>query len=67
MTPAFVAVMLIASAAVTIGGLLLGLGVIYAVPRLCNLFLKPGRTYVLYGFHYWLQSVVSHLKQFALL
>ena len=62
LTPAFVAVMLIASAAVTVGGLLLGLGVVYAVPRLCNLFLQPGRTYVLYGFHYWLQTVVFTLS-----
>jgi non-ribosomal peptide synthetase-like protein len=58
-TPAFIALMLIVSAALTIGGLLLGLAVTYAVPRLCNLFLEPGRTYPLYGFRYWLQGVVS--------
>ena len=59
LTPAFAALMLIVSAGLTLGGLLLGLAGIYAVPRLCNLFLTPGRTYVLYGFHYWLQTVVS--------
>ncbi len=58
-TSTFVSLMLIASAGLIVGGLLLGLGVVYAVPRLCNLFLKPGRTYVLYGFHYWLQTVIS--------
>lgn len=30
-----------------------------AVPRLASLFLKPNRTYTLYGFHYWLQSMVE--------
>lgn len=37
----------------------LGLIFIYAVPRFFNLFLKPGKTYVLYGFHYFMQSMVS--------
>jgi non-ribosomal peptide synthetase-like protein len=59
LTPAFLAVMLVASAVVSIGGLLIGLAGIYAVPRLCNMFLEPGRVYVMYGLHYWLQSVVS--------
>ncbi len=59
LTPAFAGLMLIVSAALTLGGLLAGLAGIYAVPRLCNLLLKPGRVYPLYGFHYWLQSVVS--------
>ncbi len=29
------------------------------VPRLVSIFLKPNRTYTLYGFHYWLQSMVE--------
>jgi non-ribosomal peptide synthetase-like protein len=29
------------------------------VPRLFSLILKPGRTYTLYGFRYWLQSVAE--------
>jgi non-ribosomal peptide synthetase-like protein len=30
-----------------------------AVPRMVRLFLKANRTYTLYGFHYWLQSLVE--------
>jgi non-ribosomal peptide synthetase-like protein len=29
------------------------------LPRLCSLFLRPGRTYPLYGFHHWLQTLVE--------
>ncbi|MCJ9668606.1 MULTISPECIES: Pls/PosA family non-ribosomal peptide synthetase [unclassified Neorhizobium] len=29
------------------------------LPRLFSLLLKPGRTYRLYGFHFWLQSIVE--------
>ncbi|MBZ9722026.1 non-ribosomal peptide synthetase [Mesorhizobium sp. AD1-1] len=29
------------------------------VPRLVSLLLKPGRTYTLYGFRYWLQTVAE--------
>jgi len=29
------------------------------LPRLFSLVLKPGRTYRLYGFHFWLQSIVE--------
>ncbi len=29
------------------------------LPRLFRLVLKPGRTYSLYGFHFWLQSIVE--------
>jgi non-ribosomal peptide synthetase-like protein len=59
LTPTFAALMLIISAILAVGGLLLGLGAVYVVPRLCNLFLEPGRDYPLYGVHYWLQRVVS--------
>ncbi len=59
LTWTFVWLMLVGSLVVLVAGLLLGLAVVFAVPRLCNLFLKPGRTYVLYGFHYWLQTVIS--------
>jgi non-ribosomal peptide synthetase-like protein len=58
-TAAFVALMLAASAGSFFGLLLLGLGGIYLVPRLCQRLLASNRTYVLYGFHYWLQRVVS--------
>jgi non-ribosomal peptide synthetase-like protein len=47
------------SAAWFLATLLAGLATVYAVPRLCQMFLKPGRTYPLFGFHYWLQSVVE--------
>ena len=43
---------------------------VYAVPRLCMLFLKPGMTYPLYGFHYLMQSIilrVSNSEFFCLL
>ena len=39
--------------------LILGLAAVYALPRLANLFLKPGRLYPLYGFHFMLQSIVA--------
>ncbi len=29
------------------------------LPRLFSMVLKPGRTYRLYGFHFWLQSIVE--------
>jgi non-ribosomal peptide synthetase-like protein len=61
-TSGFVSLMLIASAGLLVGGLLLGLAIVYAIPRLCNMFLKPEKTYVLYGFHFWLQTVVSRLS-----
>ena len=28
-------------------------------PRLATLFLQEDKTYVLYGFHYWLQRIVA--------
>ncbi|MBI2716820.1 MAG: amino acid adenylation domain-containing protein [Rhizobiales bacterium] len=58
-TMAFVSLMLLASAGSFFGLLALGLAGIYLVPRLCQRLLVPGKTYVLYGFHYWLQRVVS--------
>jgi non-ribosomal peptide synthetase-like protein len=36
-----------------------------AVPRLLNLFLKPGQTYVLYGFHYFLQQRIARATNSA--
>lgn len=61
-TSGFVSLMLVASAGLLVAAMLLGLAIVYAIPRLCNLFLKPDKTYVLYGFHYWLQTVVSRLS-----
>ena len=51
--------MMLSSAGLLLGGIVLGILAVYAIPRICNLFLKPGQTYVLYGVHYWLQTVIS--------
>ena len=40
------------------GSLAAGLFGIYVIPRLCRRLLATGKTYALYGFHYWLQRVV---------
>jgi len=48
-----------ASLAVTIVALIGGLLIVYAVPRLASLFLKEGRVYPLYGFHYGMQQIVD--------
>jgi non-ribosomal peptide synthetase-like protein len=50
------------SAGVLVGSILLGVLVVYAVPRIANAFLRPDRTYPLYGLHYWLQTVVSRMS-----
>lgn len=36
-----------------------GLVSILTIPRLLNLFLEEGKTYPLYGFHYFIQGVIS--------
>ncbi|TIV60160.1 MAG: hypothetical protein E5V89_33835, partial [Mesorhizobium sp.] len=53
---------------VTVAGFIVG-GVLLAaiVPRLFNLMLKPGRNYSLYGFHYWLQSMLELVSNVRLL
>ncbi len=53
---------------VTVAGFIVG-GVLLAaiLPRLFNLFLKPGRNYSLYGFHYWLQSMLEMVSNVRLL
>ncbi len=58
-TTAFLSLMLLVSAGSFFGLLVTGLAGVYIVPRLCQRLLAPDRTYVLYGFHYWLQRVVS--------
>ncbi|MBI3703755.1 MAG: amino acid adenylation domain-containing protein [Rhizobiales bacterium] len=58
-TMAFLSLMLLASAGSFFGLLVTGLAGIYLVPRLCQRLLAPGQTYVLYGFHYWLQRIVT--------
>ena len=38
---------------------LLGLFTIAVLPRLLNLFLKPDKAYLLYGFHYFIQRMIK--------
>jgi len=41
------------------GAIIVALFAALALPRLFSLILKPGRTYRLYGFHFWLQSIIE--------
>ena len=41
------------------GGLLIGLPSVFIVPRLAQRFLEEGKTYPLFGFHYFMQRIVS--------
>ncbi len=50
------------SAVAFFGALVLGLAAIYAIPRLCMMFLKPGVTYTAFGFHYLMQSIVLRVS-----
>ena len=43
------------------GAVLFGLPLVVAVPRVLNLFLKPGRVYPLYGFHDRVQRAITRL------
>jgi non-ribosomal peptide synthetase-like protein len=42
------------------GALLFALAAIYVVPRVCMLFLKPGRVYPIFGVHHLLQNIILH-------
>ncbi len=55
---AFIFLMLLVSAGLFFGSLVIGLIGIYVIPRLCQRFLEVGKTYPLYGPHYWLQRVI---------
>ena len=54
-----VAFVLAASVVTLLSGLALSLAFVWATPRLAYLLLEPGRTYPLYGFHYWLLRIVT--------
>jgi non-ribosomal peptide synthetase-like protein len=43
------------------GGLLIGLALVFTVPRLLSLALTPGRVYPLYGIHYWVQRTIARV------
>jgi non-ribosomal peptide synthetase-like protein len=57
---------LIFSAVTFFGGLLVGLLVVWTLPRLLNVFIDPGRVYRLYGFHYSLQRTIFRLTNVKL-
>jgi non-ribosomal peptide synthetase-like protein len=52
---------LVVSAVLFAGVLLVGLLVVATVPRLLNLFVRPGRSYPLYGFRYGVHRTVARL------
>jgi non-ribosomal peptide synthetase-like protein len=51
----------IVSAVLFFGAVLVGLLFVGTVPRLLNLFIQPGRTYPLYGFHYGIHRIIGRL------
>jgi non-ribosomal peptide synthetase-like protein len=51
-----------ASTALFFGSILFGLAAIYAIPRLCMLFLNVGVTYPAFGFHYLMQSIILRVS-----
>jgi non-ribosomal peptide synthetase-like protein len=55
----FYTAVLIYTSALFIGGLVLGLVVIFTVPRLLNLGLRPDTVYPLYGIRYWVQRTLA--------
>jgi non-ribosomal peptide synthetase-like protein len=44
-----------------VGAVLVGLLIVGVVPRALNVFLKPGKVYPLYGFHYRIHRLISRL------
>ncbi|MBO0789621.1 MAG: hypothetical protein J2P36_01550 [Ktedonobacteraceae bacterium] len=50
---------LIISLVLFFGFIIVGLSVIFTVPRLLNLAIKPDRVYPLYGFHYIIHQTIS--------
>jgi non-ribosomal peptide synthetase-like protein len=50
------------SAALFFGSLLLGLASVYAIPRLCMMFLKEGVTYPTFGVHHLLQTIIHRVS-----
>ena len=50
---------LLVSLVLFVGALAIGLVGVAVVPRLFNRLLQPEKTYVLYGFHYWVHSIVA--------
>ncbi|MFJ5151571.1 Pls/PosA family non-ribosomal peptide synthetase [Streptomyces sp. NPDC088353] len=59
--PEFLTDTLVVSAVLFFGGVVLGLPLMLAVPRLLSLAVKPDRVYPLYGFHYAMHRAVAGL------
>ena len=55
------------SAVLFFGSLVLALAAVYAVPRLCMMFLKAGVTYPTFGFHYLLQTIILRVSNMQFL
>jgi non-ribosomal peptide synthetase-like protein len=52
---------LVLSLVLFFGSLIVGLAVVFTVPRLLNLAIKPDKVYPLYGFHYAMQGMIARL------
>ncbi|MFJ7201264.1 MULTISPECIES: Pls/PosA family non-ribosomal peptide synthetase [unclassified Streptomyces] len=52
---------LLLSALLFFGFVVVGLAVMFTVPRLLNLVVKPDKVYPLYGFHYSVHRAIGHL------
>ncbi|MBK1783313.1 Pls/PosA family non-ribosomal peptide synthetase [Prauserella cavernicola] len=52
---------LVGSIVLFFGAAVVGIGVVYGLPRLLNLMLEPDRAYPLYGVHYSLHRTVTRL------
>ena len=50
------------SAAWFFGAIIFGLAAVYAIPRLCMLFLKTGVTYPTFGFHHLMQAIIARVS-----
>ena len=48
------------SAALFFGSIAIGLMMVYVVPRLCMMALRPGVTYRTFGIHYLLQNIIQN-------
>jgi non-ribosomal peptide synthetase-like protein len=53
------------SLALYLGGVIVGLLYIGVAPRILNLFLKPDKTYTLYGFHYFIHQTIVRISNSA--
>jgi non-ribosomal peptide synthetase-like protein len=54
--------MLELTTALFLGALGIGLAVVYVIPRLCMMTLRPGVTYPNFGFHYIMQNIIQGIS-----